>query len=313
MDATLHKEEFLKNVEDGHQSVYPEDPQEENANIGVPLILGSIIGFLLIAGYLILGNPVLVEISVLLLMGPFLTGCVITLGLAKKVSDKEGEYGVRGINRKLLSQAIYFLDMISQGEAEVGKIVDDKKPQEQAATTSFAFGAAIYVLKKIDAEMAKMWLSSLQEKLRPETSFKSIWLLRITIYGTFIIIPLVVVLEILRAVGIVSTDVAFPLMISLIGIMLFFIVILSIYAMMSSRADVPDGVRLAISEPQVRFDTERALEKLIQVIKTEGKNPLRVLVLGEHEELTYTNRVYTTSKGYTLRAAVLFPEELLLF
>ena len=52
-----------------------------------------------------------------------------------------------------------------------------------------------------------------------------------------------------------------------------------------------------------------ALEKLIEVVKTEGKYPLRVLVLGEHEDLTYTDRVYTTSKGYTLKAAVLIPEE----
>ena len=305
MNVEMGELNFLKNVEDGHQDVYPE---KVTGKILAPLLFGGIISIFLTAIYMIYWDSFHVVSFFSLILPPILIGIVITLGLGKKMLGSEGAYGVRGINRILLSQAIHFLDMLSQGEADVGKIVDDQKPDEHAVTPTIAFGAAFYVLKKVDSELAKMWLSSLQEKLRPETSSKSIWLIRITLFGTIGLIPIVIVLEIMRRSGIISTELAFPLIIGSFGIVIVLVAILSIYALKSSRDGVPEGVRIAISEPQVRLDTERALEKLIDVIKTEGKYPLRVLVLGEHEELTYTNRVYVTSKGFTLRAAVLIPD-----
>ncbi len=308
MNTEWSKEDFLKNVEDGQQNVYTENPQKNMFKMLVPMMLGATIGMLLMAVYLIFWNPIVEEIFMVLILAPTLIGVAITFGLGMKMSGNELAYGVRGMDRNLLSQAIHFLDMLSQGEANIGEIEKDQKPEELGPSINLTFGVALYVLRKIDAEMAKMWFSSLKEKLKQESSAKSTWLLRITIGGILIMIPLVVVLEMLRELGIVSTELAFPVMLGLIGIVILFVVILALYAVKSNRDGVPGGVLLAISEPQVRFDTERALEKLIEVIKTEGKYPLRVLVLGEHEELTYTDRLYTTSKGYTLRAAVLIPE-----
>ena len=308
MNVVWNEEDFLKIVGDGQQSVYPENPQNVNLKILIPFALGGIIGVLLAVVYLTYWESGVAEVYLSLLVAPSIIGFVTSLALSRKKTKSEVEIGVRGIDRSMLSNAIHFLDMLSQGEADVGKIIDDQKPEELPATANSAFGIALYVLKKIDAEMAKMWLSSLQEKLKPEISFRSLWLIRITIFGAIGLIPVIVVLEIIRMLGLIGIEVAFPLIIGLFGIVLLLVAILSIYAVKSSRDDVPEGVLIAISEPQVRFDTERALEKLIQVIKTEGKYPLRVLVLGEHEELSYTSRVYTTSKGHTLKAAVLIPD-----
>jgi len=197
--------------------------------------------------------------------------------------------------------------MVHQGHADVGSVTDPPRPDELAATTTFGFGSAVYALKRIDPELAKTWSSTLSEKLKPEVSSKSTWFIRIAIYGTLAAIPIILIAWVLNMIGIVNEEV---FMYIVIGVCIAFLILmcaLLVFVITKFGAEAPQGVLDALSEPQVRMDTEMALDRIIQTVREEGQYPLRVLVLGDHKELVYTGRTYTTSKEHKLKAAVLLP------
>ena len=309
---SVSREEFLKQVETCQKTVYPEDAQIDASSIFIPFGvegLAILTGIALIWLVSLVWRPYPFAVFLLLLIGPMLVGAAILLIYLRRKAKEKRSYGIRGISRTLLSRAIFFLDMIEDGQIEVGKVKGPSVPHEAAATATLAFGAAVHVLKKIDKELAITWVKTLQDNLRPEVSGVTIGFIRVTFFGSIISIPVLVILEILRSIGIIPTEIAVSIMIALFSLILVMIGALSIYAVRSARREVPAGARDAIAEPELRFDTEQALEKLIEVYEEEGKYPLRVLMLGDNEEFVYTDCVYETTKGYTLRAAVLFPNQ----
>jgi len=301
------QEEFLALVENGEQKVYPEKSIDEAHRIYVPIVLGSAITIISEVILLIHFNSLMIDFVFIFMILPMLVGIILTIVAGRSVISDEGQYGVRGVNRKILSKAIHFLDMVHQGHADIGSITDSPRPDELAASMTIGFGSAVYTLKRIDPDIAKTWSSTLSEKLNPEVSFKLKWFMRITIYGALAAIPIFLIAGVLNMSGIVSEEVfkyiAFGICIALlilIGAMLVFMIA-------TFREEAPQGVIDALSEPQLRMDTEMALDRIIQTVREEGQHPLRVLVLGKYDNLVYTERIYKTSKNYDLKAAAVFP------
>ncbi|MGY5876332.1 MAG: hypothetical protein RTU30_11350 [Candidatus Thorarchaeota archaeon] len=289
------------------ETVYPEKSLSEERRIYGPLIIGGVIAITSTAVSLILLDSLEIEIVFMFIIIPMLIGTLLTIVAGVSAIRNEKRYGVRGITRTMMSQAIHFLDMVQQGFADIGRVTDSPRPDELTATTTLGFGSAVYVLKRIDADLAKMWTSTLSEKLGPEISSKSIWFLRITIYGTLAAIPILLITCFLHIIGVIVEEV-FKILVIIVSVTLIVLVsALIVYVIVTSNAEAPQGVLDALAEPQLRFNTEMALDRIIQAVQEEGQHPLRVLVLGEYEGLTYTKLTYTTSREHKLKAAVLFP------
>ena len=301
------QEEFLALVENGEQRVYPEKSIDEVHRIYVPIVLGGAIAIISEVIILIHFNSLMFEFVFIFMVLPMLVGIILTIIAGRSVIRNEGRYGVQGINRNILSKAIHFLDMVHQGHADIGRVTDSPRPEELLATMTFGFGSAVYALKRIDPDLAKTWTSTLSEKLKPEVSSKSIWFIRITIYGTLAAIPICLIAWVLNIIGVASEEV-FKYIVIIVGIALLILIsALLVFVITTFGKEAPQGVVDALSEPQLRMDTKMALDRIIQTIREEGQYPLRVLVLGKYDDLVYTERIYKTSKDYELKAAALFP------
>ncbi len=303
------QEEFLALVENGEQKVYPEKSIDEAHRIYVPMVLGGAIAIISEVIHLIHFNSLLIEFVFIFMILPILAGTILTIVAGRSVIENEGRYGVRGVNRKILSKAIHFLDMVHQGHADIGSVTNPPRPDELAASMTIGFGSAVYTLKRIDPDMAKTWSSTLSEKLNPEVSSKTKWFMRITIFGTLAAIPICLIAWVLNMIGVISEEL-FKYIVVGVGIALIILIsALLVFVITTFHEEAPQGVLDALSEPQLRMDTEMVLDRIIQTVREEGQYPLRVLVLGEYEELVYTGLTYTTSKEHKLKAAVLFPME----
>jgi hypothetical protein len=298
------QEEFLTLVENGEQKVYPEKSIDEAHRIYVPMVLGGAIAIISEVIHLIHFNSLMIEFVFIFMILPMLIGVILTIVAGRSVIENEGRYGVRGVNRKILSKAIHFLDMV-----HIGSVTNPPRPDELAASMTIGFGSAVYALKRIDPDMAKTWSSTLSEKLNPEVSSKTKWFMRITIFGTLAAIPICLIAWGLNVIGVVREEV-FKYIVIGVGIALIILIsALLVFVITTFREEPPQGVLDALSEPQLRMDTEMALDRIFQTVREEGHYPLRVLVLGEYEELVYTGLTYTTSREHNLKAAVLFPME----
>jgi hypothetical protein len=273
------------------------------------LLMAGIILFSVLFGFSIIGQSYPSLVSLLVLLDTTGIGLIATCLHVLKKPKNESVYGIRGISRTLLSRAIFYLDMMENGYIEVGKIKGPSVPQEVANTTG-AHGAAIYALNRIDKGLAKTWRTTLKEKLAPGVSWRTTWLAKITIFGPAMVFPVIGVVFIFVALGVLSTPIAFQIMWLAFGV--FWVLLTALFLKLvrsSHHPDVPEGVLAAVAEPQVKFDTKQALERLVEVYKEEGQYPLRVLVLDDNNAFTYTDRTYETTKGYKLRAAALFPNQ----
>ena len=298
---------FLSLVENGEKRVYPEKSIDEVRRIYLPIVLGGVVAIISEVIILIHLESLANEFVFIFMFLPMLIGTLLTIISGRSVIENEGRYGVRGINRKILSRAIHFLDMVHQGHADIGRVTDPSQPDELLATMTICFGSAVYALKRIDPELAKIWSSTLGEKLKPEVSSKLTWFIRITIFGILAPIPVILISWTLNIVGVISEEV-FKYIAIIVGVVLLILIsAVIVYAITKVGADAPQGVVDALSEPQLRMDTELALDKIIQTVREEGQHPLRVLVLGKYDNLVYTERIYKTSKDYELKAAALFP------
>ncbi|MFW9979490.1 MAG: hypothetical protein ACFFEJ_15510 [Candidatus Thorarchaeota archaeon] len=206
-----------------------------------------------------------------------------------------------------ISRALQFLDMIQQGYADFGKIKDTKVPEVYSQSGMIAYGSALNVLGKFDPELRRSFSSALSEKLTPEVSTWTRWFISITILGSLIGIVALLALEFLRLFGIIPTEIAFPVMVSGFVIIMVLVLLITIYAFKNEGKDPPQGVLDAIAEPQVRFEAERAFERIIEVFKEESTRPIRVVVIGEYDTLEYTEETFRTSKDLELRVAILNP------
>jgi hypothetical protein len=311
MHVTRDSNEFLRLVESGEERIYPEDSSYAAGRAFVPIVIGSVLTIIFLFTLTDLSVTVSPFVHLGLGFAPIILGFLISILLLARISAKDKQYGVRGLTRRQLSQAIYFLDMLLNRRADNGLLFKKPDPEEYRITTTLAFGSTLLVLNKLGKDIAKAWLTSLSEKLQPELSLKTKILLNVTIFGSILIMFSGLAVVFIKMAGWISDEI-FLILIAVIVITLLSLVSgLSVYAFKSSKSAAPSGVLAAITEPQVQFETDRALEGVFEMIKTEGQYPLRVLVAGTYDALHYTNRHYMSQRGVELTAAVLFPSCLL--
>jgi len=245
-----------------------------------------------------------------ILFGPIAIGTGFSFRYLLSQNKMVKDYEVRGANRLLLGAAISFLDMIHEGCAEVGKIIEPKKPDEYFNLSMITYGSALVVLGKIDSEMKAKWSTLLKEKTSPHVSLWSKTLLRLTVCGSMAILAVYYTAIALRLLEFLSPNLFFLILCVSFVILIVFIIMLGAYVYIMRDAALPTSLVEAISEPDITMETGLALDLVIETILSEGKHPLRLLVIGEHSELLYTGRTYRTSKDVTLREAVLIPRYL---
>jgi hypothetical protein len=244
------------------------------------------------------------------LFGPIAIGTGLSFRYLLSQNKMVKDYEVRGVNRLQLGAAMSFLEMIHEGYVDVGRVIEPKKPEEHIELPTAAYGSALIVLGKIDPEMKTRWSTLLREKISPHVSLWSKALVRLTVYGSMAILAVYVMASILRLLGLFGPNLFFLILCVSFIILIVFIIILGAYVRIMRDAALPTGLVEAISEPDITTETGLALDLVIETILSEGKHPLRLLVIGEHSELLYTGRTYGTSKDVTLREAVLIPRYL---
>ena len=307
-------EDFLNSIRNNESHVYAE--HDWSGIKALRMLLPLLCGFAttLLGAYVMWIDHVMIPdnpwLRLTILFGPIALGTGFSfrylLGQRKIVKD----YEVRGINRLQLGAAISFLDMIHEGYVDVGKIIEPKKPEEHIELSTAAYGSALIILGKIDPEMKTRWSTLLREKISPHVSLWSKTIIRLTVYGSIAILAVYVLALILRLLELLGPNLFFLILGVSVVIVIVFIIILGAYVYIMREAAPPAGVVEAISEPDIRMETGLALDLVIDTILSEGKHPLRLLVIGEHSELLYTGCTYRTSKDVTLREAVLIPRHL---
>ena len=94
-----------------------------------------------------------------------------------------------------------------------------------------------------------------------------------------------------------------------VGVIIGLILCIALVGYVIRNKEPPEKVELAIREPEVRTETEYVLTRLFRFFFEESKHPLRILVMGNYDDLKYTDRIFTTSREMTLREAVLLPRQ----
>ncbi len=308
-DHNATTEEFMRLVEAGEPRVYTEESSPRSIFIYflVPIIVGAVLGFTI----LIIAITVEVTFTAPLFFGiiliPTFAGFLIGVVLIVKSVGKGEEFRVREIPRSELSLAIAFLDMIREGKADVGKITDPRKPEEYRRFTSLVLSITLKVLNKLDPEISKKWFEKVSQKLSQEFGFAQKLFLRVAFFGSIVAFVAMFLVDIFRRMTLIDAMLALYIMIPLAIFAAFMLIVLVAYVLKYKNAEPPENVVLAISDPEVRTETESVMKRIFDMVVEEGEYPLRVLVLGEYSELEYTDRTYDTDRGLVLREAVLIP------
>ncbi|MHA1965534.1 MAG: hypothetical protein ACXACG_02100 [Candidatus Thorarchaeota archaeon] len=304
-------QDFMRLVEKGESRVYLEDSTTRQLLLRffLPIILGPCASIATIVIATAAGFPwdVLSFFTILLL--PSGAGFIIAFISVVKLVGKSREFSVRGISRTDLSISIAFLDMIKEGEVDVGRIINPNSPEEYSHLKTQVLRVVIRVLNKIDPGMGSKWIELLSQRLSQEFSFREKLFLRIVVFGTTIAVVMGFVLEILMRVGFIEGLLAFYLLAGDVVIGLVLGIALIVYTIRHRNEEPPKEVELAIRDPEVRNETEYVLTRVFKIFFEESKHPLRVLVLGSYEDMEYTDRVFTTSREKTLREAVLLTKQ----
>jgi hypothetical protein len=306
------RQDFMRLVEKGESRVYLEDitARQLLLRFFLPVILGPSVAIasIVIATTAGFSWDALSFFAILLL--PSGAGFIIAIiGVVKSVG-RSGEFGVRGITRTDLSIAIAFLDMIKEGEADVGRITDSNSPVEYGHIRTQGIGVVVRVLNKIDPGMGSKWFEVMSQRLSQEFSFREKLFLRTVFFGTLIAVAVGSVVWILMRIGFIDGLLGLYLVGGDFIIALVLVIALIGYAIRYRDAEPPENVTRAISEPEVRTETEYVLTRLFRTLNEESKQPIRVLVMGSYDDLEYTNRTFTTSREMTLREAVLLPRHI---
>ncbi|MFX0108570.1 MAG: hypothetical protein ACFE7R_09820 [Candidatus Hodarchaeota archaeon] len=310
MDQDRAREEFMSLVEKGESRVYYEDitPQKLMIRFFLPVILGACLGIAALFTAITFGAPMDALLFFVLLLGPTGGGFIVAIFLSLRTVAGASEYSVRGVTRTDLSIAIMFLDMVNVGEADLGRIAESERPAEYDYIRTQGLGIALTTLNKIDPGMGSKWFEVISQRMSQAFSFREKLFLRILFFGTIISVIAGFSLEILRRLGLIDDLLVLYLILGDVIIAVILMIGLIAHIVRNRDAEPPEKVIQALGEPEVRTETDYALTRLFRVVSEEGRYPLRVLVLGSYDYLEDTGRTFTTSRGLTLREAVLFPK-----
>ncbi|MFW9976316.1 MAG: hypothetical protein ACFFDQ_13675 [Candidatus Thorarchaeota archaeon] len=306
----LELTEFMRAVEKRASRVYFENNMDtyELVYMLTPVFVGFVASTILLFSYL----DVAVEIDFLILLLalglPLGMGILVMILVAFQLTLKAATYGVRGVSRNLLSVAIMFLDMLNEGHLHTGNIIEQPSLEEYDLYSSRGFSATNLVLKKLDPGSYEIFSQFLKEKKQASKALREKLFDYSVIFGFILIVGLIIAAFMLQSLNLISEDLTMMLLTfsTVVGILL--VCIASVHLRRKSERGPSEELERTILEPDLKTETQLTLDRLLGTLISEAEHPLRVLTIGEHDLLTYTDHTYKTSKDIILREAVLIPK-----
>ena len=272
---------FMQKVEAASSVVYTENPSLKQASIWtIPFVIAISLMFFLGSYWIYI----------------FIIGVFIPLSVGITNIVNQRLRGVRGVSRLRLSAAISYLDMIIEGHSKIGRFKIPTQPLELSRAAMRTFGAAAFVVRKLDPEGFEEWINKLPRRSRLQTLDWGLGIMIVVLFaGAY-------------TNGFGFGGMVMPVL-ALLGFVWQFAVLCCYtpYFLSTREKHSHEEIVNVISEVDINMQTKAALNKVVEVILVEGKYPLRVIVFGDYDGLTYTERHFTTSHELRLREAVLVP------
>ena len=280
----------MKAVEERESRVYHEDSMNsrEIQYMLAPILVGAIGSVIGLFVFTLVASESDFLLLLLMLASPPSVGVVVMFVIALKMDNRAVQYGLKGVSRGLLSVTILFLDMLLEGYADTGNIVEPSSPEEFSRYTSRGFSVTNFALKKLDPESYKIHTRLLKEKRQSTSSSREKLFMNYAWLVPIIITGVIIVVFVIQTFNLVSE---YEVMIMLtLSVVLGVPLVCMIFAQLrtiSERAPSEELER-AILEPDLKTETRLILGRLLGMLFSEGKYPLRVLTIGEYDELNYT-------------------------
>jgi hypothetical protein len=301
----------MKAVERRETRVYNEDAMNSREILYMitPIMVGSVASVMGLFVFIFIGSEEDILMLFLMIGIPLGLGVAAWLVIAIKLSARAAQFGLKGVSRGLLSATILFLDMLLEGYIESGNIVDPSPPEEYSRYASMQFYAARFALKKLDLENYKMHTQLLKEKRQASWSTREKLFNNYAVFALIPIVGSIIAAIVLQSFNLISEYLAIVVLSlsSLIGVLL--VCMIGVYLRKNSGKEPSEEVERAILEPDLKTETHLVLDRLLGILISEGEHPLRVMTIGEYDELNYTDNTYLTSRGIMLREAVLIPRQ----
>ena len=283
---------FLKRVMEGKGEVYEECAQPQyiiatGAMMSVPTGVVFLVFLVTDSTYLPIFHDVLMIIIVLGLL-TLLGGSFWWFRLTKS-------HSFHGIWRSWLSTALSYLEAKEAGIEDIGIIVYPIPPSQFALLKLSGPGAAKRTLESLSEDTLIQEDHTIAVKaLEEEGKVTRMALCLVSGLLLFAVVPLV-------AFAISGMTELFTFL--LVGMAVFFLLLIAAYVNYHRRRRIvehwiPEESR---DEPVERF------EHILTLLRTEYDYPLRLLVVGNHQELLYTGRIFTTSTDVKMQEAVFLP------
>ena len=280
---------FLKRVMKGKGEVYEESMQPPYI-IAAGVIMSFPTGMILLfigGDYLPGFHDVFMIIMVLGLLLLF-AGIFWWFHLSKSRS-------FHGIRRSWLSMALSYLEAKEAGIEDIGRIIYPIPPSQFALLKLAGLSAAKRTLEFLSKDTLiqedyKIAVEALEEE--GEVTRMALWMVSGLLL--FAVLPLV---------AFAISGMILPFIFLLVGMAIIFLLLIAAYVNYHRTRrrvehQIPDESR---DEPVERF------EHILTLLRTEYDYPLRLLVVGNHQELLYTGRTFTTSTDVKMQEAVFLP------
>ncbi len=285
---------FLKRVMEGKGEVYEECAQPQyiiaaGAMMSVPTGVVFLVFLVTDSTYLPVFHDVLMIIIVLGLL-TLLGGSFWWFRLTKA-------HSFHGIWRSWLSTALSYLEAKEAGIEDIGIIVYPIPPSQFALLKLTGLSAAKRTLESLSkGTLIQEDHAIAVEALEEEDKVTRTALCLVLGLLLFAVLPLV-------AFFISGMTELFVLL--LVGMAIIFLFLMAAYMDYHRRRR-----RVERQNPEEsRGEPVEQFEQILALLRTEYEYPLRLLVVGNHLELLYTGRTFTTSTDVKMQEAVFLPSK----
>jgi hypothetical protein len=299
----------MKAVEKREPRVYHEDSMDSREILYMlaPIMVGSVASVIGLFLFVMIGSEEDILLLFLLIGIPLGLGVAAWLVIAIILSARAPKFGLRGVSRGLLSATILFLDMLLEGYIESGNIVEPSPPEEYSRYASMQFYAARFALKKLDLENYKTHTQRFKEKRQASWSTGERLFNNYAVFAFILIVGSIIAAIVLQSFSLISEYLTIIVLTSSLILGVLLVCMISVYYRRNAKREPSEELERAVLEPDLKTETHLLLDSLLGILISEGEHPLRLLTISEYDELTYTGNTYVTSRGITLREAVLIP------
>ena len=281
---------FLKRVVKGKGEVYEENEQPQYiVAAGAIMSVPTGMSLLILGSDYLPGFHVVMMIIMILGLSMLFGGILWWFRLTKS-------HSFRGIRRSWLSIALSYLEAKEAGIEDIGILIYPIPPSQFALLKLTGLSAAKRTLESLSkGTLIQEDHTIAVEALEEESKVTRMALCLVSALLLFGVLPL-------AAFAISGMIEAFVVL--LVGMAIIFLFLIAAYMDYHRRKRVEQQIpRESRDEPVEQF------EQILTLLRTEYDYPLRLLVVGNHQELLYTGRIFTTSTDVKMQEAVFLPDK----